>query len=121
MRGSIVKRGKGYAVVVELDRDPLTGKRRQKWHSGYRTKKLAEDALSELVGGVKTGTYVARTKQTLSMFVEDWLTAIKPTRPSGHPLQLRQEPAVACPALPGRHAVARGGRWDAGMVSTPRC
>jgi len=29
MRGSIVKRGAGYAVVVELDRDPVSGKRRQ--------------------------------------------------------------------------------------------
>lgn len=35
MRGSVVKRGAGYSVVVELDRDPVTGKRRQKWHSGY--------------------------------------------------------------------------------------
>ena len=30
-RGHIRKRGNGYAVVVELPRDPMTGKRRQKW------------------------------------------------------------------------------------------
>jgi hypothetical protein len=41
MRGSVVKRGNGYSVVVELDRDPITGKRRQKWVSGYRTKRDA--------------------------------------------------------------------------------
>ena len=44
MRGSVVKRGDGYSVVVELDRDPVTNKRRQKWHSGYRTKASGEGA-----------------------------------------------------------------------------
>jgi integrase len=35
MRGSVVKRGNIYSIVVELDRDPITNKRRQKWHSGF--------------------------------------------------------------------------------------
>jgi hypothetical protein len=30
MRGSVVKRGNIYSIVVELDRDPITNKRRQK-------------------------------------------------------------------------------------------
>lgn len=83
MRGSIVKRGKGYSVVVELDRDPVTGKRRQKWHSGYRTKRSAEDALAELVSGVNAGTYVVKTRQTVGEYSAEWLAAIEPTvRPS---------------------------------------
>jgi integrase len=56
MRGSVVKRGNGYSVVVELDRDPITGKRRQKWHSGYRTKRDAERALTELLAAKDSGT-----------------------------------------------------------------
>lgn len=114
MRGSIVKRAKSYSVVVELDRDPITGKRRQKWHSGYRTKKLAEDALSELVNGVKTGTYVTKTKQTLTEYVEEWLRAIEPTvRPSTHysyarNLRLHVLPYLGTTTL---HAV------DAGMLN----
>ena len=114
MRGSIVKRAKSYSVVVELDRDPITGKRRQKWHSGYRTKKLAEDALSELVNGVKTGTYVTKTKQTLTEYVEEWLLAIEPTvRPSTHysyarNLRLHVLPYLGTTTL---HAV------DAGMLN----
>src|SRR5829696_10220142 len=79
MRGSVVKRGNGYSVVVELDRDPTTGKRRQKWHSGFRTKRDAERALSEIVGAVHSGTYVEPSKQTLGEFVEDWLDGIEPT------------------------------------------
>ncbi|HWL99081.1 MAG TPA: tyrosine-type recombinase/integrase [Nocardioidaceae bacterium] len=114
MRGSIVKRGKGYSVVVELDADPITGKRRQKWHSGYRTKRQAEDALSELVNGVKTGTYVAKTKQTLAGYVGEWLTAIEPTvRPATHysygrNLRLHVLPYLGSTEL---HAV------DAGMLN----
>jgi hypothetical protein len=53
VRGSVVKRGKTYAVVVELDRDPATGKRRQKWQSGYRTKHAAERALAEQVDAMR--------------------------------------------------------------------
>ncbi len=42
MKGTIVKRGHSYSVVVELDRDPTTGKRRREWHSGYRTVEVEE-------------------------------------------------------------------------------
>jgi hypothetical protein len=58
MRGSVVRRGNGYSVVVELDRDPITGKRQQKWHSGYRTKRDAERALSAIVASLHTGSYL---------------------------------------------------------------
>jgi integrase len=85
VRGSVVKRGNGYSVVVELDRDPVTGKRRQKWHSGYRTKRDAERALSEIVASLHGGTYVEPTKQTLAEFAGEWLIAVQPTiRPSTH-------------------------------------
>lgn len=85
MRGSVVKRGKTYSLVLDVGRDPQTGKRRQKWHSGYRTKREAEAALAELVGTVNHGTYVERTRQTLNEFVDDWLRAIEPTvRPATH-------------------------------------
>jgi hypothetical protein len=85
MRGSVVRRGDGYSIVVEPDRDPLTGKRRQKWHSGFRTKRDAERALSEIVASMYSGTYLEPTKQTLSEYAREWLVAIKPTiRPSTH-------------------------------------
>jgi integrase len=73
MRGSVVKRGNIYSIVVELDRDPITNKRRQKWHSGFRTKRDAERALTEIVAAVHAGTYSEPTKQTFSEFVREWL------------------------------------------------
>lgn len=85
MRGSVVKRGKGYTVILDLGEDPQTGRRRQKWHSGYRTKRDAQAALAEFVGNVNTGTYVPRSRQTLAEFVQEWLAAIAPTvRPATH-------------------------------------
>jgi hypothetical protein len=59
MRGSIIKRGRSWAVVVEVGRDPTTGKRIRKWHSGYRTKRDAERARTELLS--------RRTRPTASL------------------------------------------------------
>jgi hypothetical protein len=85
VRGSVVKRGEGYSVVVDLDRDPITRKRRQRWHSGYRTKREAERALSEIIASVHAGSYIEPTKQTLREFTSEWLAAIEPTiRPATH-------------------------------------
>ncbi len=85
VRGSIVKRGASYSVVIDLDRDPSTGRRRQKWHSGYHTKREAAAALAELVSSVNRGSHVPKTRQTLAQYIQEWLTAIAPTvKPSTH-------------------------------------
>ena len=79
MRGSIVKRGKTYSLVLELDRHPVTGKRRQQWVGGFRTKRDAEKELVERVAAATAGTYVEPTKQTVREFLVDWLAAVEPT------------------------------------------
>jgi Arm DNA-binding domain len=51
MRGAVVQKPKGtgrWYVVLDLDRDG-TGRRRQKWHSGFRTKREAEKGLTALL------------------------------------------------------------------------
>ena len=49
MRGSIVRRSSGrYAVVLDNGRDPATGKRKQKWMSGFATKRSGQAAPSTL-------------------------------------------------------------------------
>jgi integrase len=83
MRGSVVKKGNRWYVKIELDPDPATGRRRQKWHSGYRTKREAERARVDLLAKFDRGEYVEPTHQTLGEFLEEWLGAIEPTlRPS---------------------------------------
>jgi integrase len=83
MRGSVVKKGERYYVKIELDPDPLTGRRRQKWHSGFRTKREAEKARVDLLSKFDRGEYVEPTQQTLADYLTEWLAAIKHTvRPS---------------------------------------
>ena len=73
MRGHVRKRGKGWVVVTDIGRDE-DGKRRQRWHSGYATRKEAESALAEIVGKLGRGDYVAPTKLTFGDYLRDkWL------------------------------------------------
>src|SRR5713101_7825868 len=73
MKGSILKRGKRYSVIVDLGRDPVTQKRQQKWHSGFATRKLAEQACVELIHSLHAGTYVEPTRLTTGEFLIQWL------------------------------------------------
>lgn len=66
MRGSVVKKGDRYYVKIELDADPGTGRRRQKWHSGYKTKREAERARVDLLSRFDRGEYVEPSQQTLA-------------------------------------------------------
>lgn len=87
MRGSVVqkpsKTGPWY-VVVDLERDPGTGRRRQKWHSGFRTKREAERGLARILAERDEGTYVEPAKMTFGSYLtEHWLPAIESSiRPS---------------------------------------
>ena len=83
MRGSVVKKGGRWYVKIELDPDPGTGHRRQKWHSGFRTRREAERARVDLLSKFDRGEYVEPSQQTLADFLTEWLQAIEPTvRPS---------------------------------------
>jgi integrase len=108
MRGSIVKRPSGrYAVVVELDRDPVTGKRRQRWHGGHRTRKQAESALTAILGRIQRGEYVETTTQTLGEYLTAWLSASRSRiRPSTWESYDRNVRVHVTPTLGGRRLQA---------------
>ena len=83
MRGSVVKKGTRWYVKIELDPDAGTGRRRQKWHSGYSTKREAERARIDLLSKFDRGEYVEPSHQTVADYFADWLRAIEHTvRPS---------------------------------------
>jgi hypothetical protein len=64
-------------VVVEMNRGP-DGRRRQKWHGGFRTRKEAEAAKAKLVNDVHAGVYLEPTKTTLEEWVESsWLSTMR--------------------------------------------
>lgn len=78
MRGYITKRGKSknWTVVVELGRDPVTKKRKQKWNTVKGTKKDAEKMLAELIAQVENGQYVEPAKMVLEKYLEYWLSVV---------------------------------------------
>lgn len=73
MRGSVIKRGNTWSVVVYMGRDPSTRKKRYHWIKGGRTKKEAERKLAELLHQVDQGSYVKPSKKTLGEFLATWL------------------------------------------------
>ena len=65
------------------DRDPATGNRKRRWHSGFRTKREAQAACNELAAAMQRGDYLQANRQTVGEFAEKWLVTIAPTvRPS---------------------------------------
>jgi len=76
MRGHVRKRGNKWAFVVDVSNDEVDGARRQKWYSGYATKKEAEDALTDVLGKMQAGSYVEPARQTVAEYLHEWLDAI---------------------------------------------
>lgn len=77
MKGTVIRRGKSWSVVLDLGRD-ASGKRLRKWHSGFKTKKEAERERVELLHKVHEGSYVSPSNLTLDVFLrEQWLPAIR--------------------------------------------
>lgn len=74
MRGSIKKRGKSWCLIVDIGKDPVTGKRRQKSKGGFVRKKDAEDALTKILVELGNNNYVAPSKEVFASFIEEWFT-----------------------------------------------
>jgi integrase len=75
-------------VVVDLPRG-ADGKRRQKWHGGFPTKRAAEAVRARLVHELTTGFYVEPSTMLLrEWLVDHWLpvveTRVKPTTLSAY-------------------------------------
>lgn len=74
LKGHLRRQGKNsWALVVDLGRDPETGKRRQQWVTVRGTERQARRKLNELLADVQKGTYVEPVKLTLGEFLARWL------------------------------------------------
>ncbi len=73
MNGHIYKRGATYTYVVDLGKDPITNKRNQKSKGGFKTKKEAQAALSNILSRYHEGTYINESDITLSEFADIWI------------------------------------------------
>ncbi|MGG3272578.1 tyrosine-type recombinase/integrase [Priestia aryabhattai] len=65
--------GATWSFVVDIGRDPATGKRKQKTKGGFRTKQEAESAAMELIYELNQGLYVQEKDVTFHDFAKEWL------------------------------------------------
>jgi len=75
MKGSVKKNSQTgkWDFVVDIGKDPLTGKRKQKKKRGFNSKKEAEEALARLINEVNEGEYIEPSKMTLKQYLREWL------------------------------------------------
>lgn len=73
MRGSIKKRGNKWSFVIDIGRDPVTKKRKQKRVSGFTSEKKARAAMNEMIVELNRGGYVEPSTEALSSYLDNWL------------------------------------------------
>jgi integrase len=74
MTGSLKQRSPGsWSVVIYLGKDPVTAKKRYKWHTVEGNKKKAQAELTRLLRELQTGTYVEPAKLTVGEYLQKWL------------------------------------------------
>lgn len=79
MRGCITKRKNSWAFVIDVGKNPKTGRRKQKWKSGFPTRKDAELALANALSELgKTGEYKEPSNERFSNFLLNWMDNRKP-------------------------------------------
>lgn len=117
MQGHIRKRGRKWAVVVDIGRVPKTDRdgnpvlgadgkqlmvRKQRWYSGYDRKQDAADALPDILKQGKSGAPTKRAKNVEEYLTDVWLPAIKiRTRPSTYDSYRRNVAGYIVPRIGG--------------------
>ena len=82
MQGRIYKRegvrGTSWYYVHDANGTTKSGTRKQVRHGGFQTKKAAQDALTTALSDLHEGSYVERSKITVSQFLNnEWFPAIE--------------------------------------------
>jgi integrase len=84
-RGSVARRGPTWRYVIDLGPDPATGKRRQAWKGGFRTRQQAEAAMGDVVAAAGRDLAGDKEPHTVGAFLEEWLETTRPRlRPTTH-------------------------------------
>lgn len=72
MRGSVKKRGNVYQYIVDVGRDPFTGKRKQKTKGSFKRKKDAQAALNKVLNEIDVQGYIEPSKEIFSSLIKSW-------------------------------------------------
>lgn len=66
-----------YSFIIDIGKDPKTGKRKQKKKGGFKTKKEAQQAVAKLLIELENGTYFEESDITFENFAYEWLSIYK--------------------------------------------
>jgi integrase len=77
MKGHVSKRGKTWAFWFDIDPDPLSGKRRQQTHSGFKSEKEAWKECRVAIADYERGQVVTASRRKVAAGLEEWLTRIE--------------------------------------------
>lgn len=69
--------GATWSYIIDVGRDPATGRRKQKKKGGFATKKEAQEAAAKTIMEVSEGTYVEEKNITFEAFAKEWLEIYK--------------------------------------------
>ncbi len=73
MKGTVIKRSSTYSIVYDINRNAI-GKRQQKWESGFRTKREAQEALTNRLHELQNNEYIIASKSTLGEYLKNWFS-----------------------------------------------
>ena len=105
MPGILRKRGNSWTLTIELPRDVMTGKRRQKHETFKGTKRQAEQRLTYLLAERDQGMSVPSAKTTVGEYLTTWLAtyaegAVAPTTYRRYEQLIRVHVAPVIGAIP---------------------
>jgi integrase len=83
MRGTVEKYGNSWRIRYDAGLKP-DGKRDQRSKAGFKTKREAQEALSETLERVRRGESLDARKITVGEFLDSWLESKRNLRPSTH-------------------------------------
>ncbi len=116
MRGSVVKRGNTWSYVVDVGRDPVSNRRRQRWRGGFATKRGRAGVGSRAGGGRRVPRPVDRGTRAIAQAVDREelprdCAVVRPAptrrREAGRPQRAPDQKSVRRPARERRSATAR--------------
>jgi integrase len=73
VRGTVITRRGHHSIVLDIGKDPVTGKRRQQWIATKGNKAEAVIQLNEMMHHLQHGTFVKPTKLTVRDHLTQWL------------------------------------------------
>ncbi|MEK4750431.1 Arm DNA-binding domain-containing protein [Niallia sp. FSL W8-0177] len=83
--------GKKWSFIIDVGKDPETGKRKQESRSGFKTKQEAEAAAAALITEVNKGIFIKESDMLFKEWANDWLLLyIERNGPKPGTIRLRQ-------------------------------